>query len=61
MLNRAQLPESTTWLRIKGVQFGDTSVVSIERRAGNIHVDVVEPSGTVDVVVNSSAAYPGAH
>ena len=62
VLNQPQLPESTTSLRIEGLQFGDTSVeLSIERRAGNIHVDVVEPSGTVDAVVNSSAAYQGAH
>ena len=53
-LKQPQLPESTNFLRIEGLQFAATSLdLLFERREGNIHVDVIDPSGSVDVVLHN--------
>jgi hypothetical protein len=41
-------------LRIEALQFGETSLdLLLERRDGHIHVEVIDPSGNIDVVVHS--------
>jgi len=59
-LNQPQLPGSTNFLRIQRLQIADTTVdVTIERRARDIHVDVVDPSGNIETVVNGSPRVVG--
>jgi hypothetical protein len=52
-LSRPRLPDSLSYVRIEGLQLADSSVdLLVERRAQNIHVEILRQSGRVDLVVN---------
>lgn len=52
-LSRPRLPDSLSYVRIEGLQLADSSVdLLVERRAQNIHVEILRQSGRVDLVVS---------
>jgi glycogen debranching enzyme len=53
VFNRPTLPDSISAMRIENLQFGELAVdLSIERHAQNIHVEVLNKKGQMDVIVS---------